>query len=494
MDRDSVHDASRSARVQRAFGKVLFALALAIVGYRFINRDLFPFVLDEPSFLETARNQLRSGYWVSASPLVGNQGVHYGPTVLWLYGLIHLLLGPRPEVHATVMALLVGLANVTVAVACGRRFGDRWVVPAAVLALVASSPYQFFWSRLAWDQSVDICTSFAVALLCRRGDLSRRRAIAIGVLLGLGVSSHLMIVPLTIALFGFAVLSSAPGRRLARAALVGGSVLVVNLPYLSYLAVHSPPPTGTTGIAWSMIPAFLVEPVRVASMAKITYFLESDWSAFARVAPSWAEAVELSDRLNPWLAGLIAVALLLTLLKSSSTLRRRFAGLGLVVWLGYALFYSSRYLADHPHYQWPIWWIVPLAVAAGLHLLRRRLKAIRLVALGLVWAAALTQTMFLVRWTQFVRAQAGTRGPHFGTVISEQRRVVRTACSREAGKLWLRAEATPYPESLSYLASIEPKCAGKEVVVKRSFEQPSPEVLLLSVVYAGPDSAHLTLQ
>src|SRR3712207_7521148 len=56
----------------------------------------------------------------------------------------------------------------------------------SLLALVASSPYQFFWSRLAWDQMVNVCASWMVVLLCLPGPLGRWRLL----LLGLAIRSE----------------------------------------------------------------------------------------------------------------------------------------------------------------------------------------------------------------------------------------------------------------------------------------------------------------
>lgn len=62
---------------------LMVAAAVAMLGYRFLHLDLAPFARDEPQFLAAAREQLRTGHWVSANPLYGNLGLRYGPTAFW---------------------------------------------------------------------------------------------------------------------------------------------------------------------------------------------------------------------------------------------------------------------------------------------------------------------------------------------------------------------------------------------------------------------------
>ena len=125
--------------------------ALGLLGYRFAHVDLAPFARDEPQFLRAAGDQLRTGHWLSANPLYGNLGLRYGPTAFWFYGVEQALLGPDPRVAIVVMGLTVTLAHLGLAFALWRLFGGGPVFLAVLVAWVASSPYQFLWSRLAWD-------------------------------------------------------------------------------------------------------------------------------------------------------------------------------------------------------------------------------------------------------------------------------------------------------------------------------------------------------
>ena len=75
---------------------LLVLLALLMLGYRLVNLDLLPFINDEPRFLAAAHGQLGTGQWLSASPVMGTQGMYYGPSVFWFYGVVQLVLARAP--------------------------------------------------------------------------------------------------------------------------------------------------------------------------------------------------------------------------------------------------------------------------------------------------------------------------------------------------------------------------------------------------------------
>src|SRR5688572_30137593 len=170
--------------MDRAARIVLVAAALGMLGYRFAHVDLAAFARDEPQFLAAAREQHFTGHWLSANPLYGNVGLRYGPTAFWFYGVVQLLFGDDPRVAVVAMGLLVTLGHLGFAWALTRLFDEGMVFFAVLVAWIASSPYQFQWSRLAWDLTSNAGVFASVALLCYR-ELRPARAIALGLVLGL---------------------------------------------------------------------------------------------------------------------------------------------------------------------------------------------------------------------------------------------------------------------------------------------------------------------
>src|SRR5262245_7350398 len=211
------------------------------MAWRFTRLDLAAFINDEPRFLEGGHEQLRTGRWLSASPFPGTQGVRYGPTVFWFYGLVGLVAGEHPRTAILAMCAVVTLTQIALVWALARVFGGGPAAFAALLAFVASSPYQFFWSRLAWDQTVDAASAAAVAVLALTARPGWKTGLGLGALLGLAVSSHLMVLPLVAAValvLAAEAWTAADGRRraLAFAGASAAALLVVNLPYLRFLA------------------------------------------------------------------------------------------------------------------------------------------------------------------------------------------------------------------------------------------------------------------
>ena len=82
----------RIAATSREWMSLVLALAaLGMIVFRLWRLGDAPFIQDEPIFLTTAREQLRTGHWVSASPIPGTYGFRYGPSVFWFYGVVQSL-------------------------------------------------------------------------------------------------------------------------------------------------------------------------------------------------------------------------------------------------------------------------------------------------------------------------------------------------------------------------------------------------------------------
>jgi hypothetical protein len=444
--------------------KSLAALvALAMVAYRFANFDLVSFILDEPYFLTAARDQVLTGHWVSASPIQGTQGTTYGPTVLWFYGVVHLLFGSAPQTSILAMCALLTLSHVALAVALTRLFRGDALFLAALLALVAASPYQFFWSRLAWDQMVNVGASCTVALLCLPGPLGWIRRVGLGLVIGFAISSHLMVLPLVA--LTFAVLAFEQLRRPLSLVLTLGPVLaaalLVNLPYLGFLRANPPnPPPSSNSFSWALMGEHLIQPARVASTWGLDYFFDQAWPDFLQWVggtgrwmlehAGWSVAVILA----------VSVAGVLLTLRAKEPEQRRIAWLALVAWLGYSAFYTLRNLNREPHYQFPTWWLVAVGVAGAMHALRSRIPRWGTVATAAVLLAGGLQFLVNVAWMRYIRQRGGTQGIHYSVPLSAQQAVMRRLCEESRGPVYLENRTALFPPSLGYVAQTTPACQG----------------------------------
>ncbi|HET9450141.1 MAG TPA: hypothetical protein VFO83_04640, partial [Aggregicoccus sp.] len=448
----------------RLLSLAALGLAVAALGYRLANLDLAPFILDEPQFLAAATEQLRTGRWLRASPLVGTQGVTYGPSVLWFYGAVHALLGPSPERSILAMCLLVTASHLALALALARLLRGGVLLAALLVGLLAASPYQFFWSRLAWDQLVNVCAAWALVLLATQAPLGAARSLALGLVLGVAVSSHLMVLPLVaLVLAGLAwELRTEPRRLLRTLALLAAGLLAVNLPYLGYLAAHPPPALPPPRGSLQLLGVHLLQPARVATLWGIDYFFDGDWGRF--LAGS-ALARTLHAASLPLLAALLlaSAAGLGVALRSSERGTRRVALLAVLTWLGYGAFYALRGLEPQPHYQFPTGWVLPFGLAAGVQALRGYRPRLGGLAVGALAALACVQLAFIGGWMHFIREGGGTRGVHYATPLALQQQALAAACSASSGPLLLQNETRLFAPSLQYAAWSLPACAGRQV-------------------------------
>ncbi|MBN1203654.1 MAG: hypothetical protein JXB05_01855 [Myxococcaceae bacterium] len=470
--------------------------ALAMLAYRFANFDLVPFISDEPHFLVGANEQLRTGQWLSASPIRGTQGTTYGPTVLWFYGVIHLLFGDAPQTSILAMCITVTLAHAALALALTRLFRGDALFLAAMLALVAASPYQFFWSRLAWDQMVNVCASLAVVLLCLPGPLGWLRRVLLGVVLGFAVSSHLMVLPLVALTFAVLTLEQLRGPR--SLALTLGTVLAValliNLPYLGFLRANPPaPPPPPGAFSWPLLGENLLQPARVATPWGLAYFFDHAWPDFLQwLGGTGRWLLEHAD----WSTGVLITvsgAGLLVTLRAKEPEQRRVAWLALAVWLGYAVFYTHRGLERHPHYQFPTWWVVATGVAGALYALLARNLRLGTVATLVVLLGAGLQFLVNVAWMGYARERGGTQGIHYSSPLAAQQAVIRRLCEEAKGTVFLENHTWIFPPPLGYVARTTPACQGLNIHLCGSRGCP-PGAPIRRLRYAAPVGGALVLE
>lgn len=473
----------------------LVAVALALAAYRFINLADAAFINDEAIFLDAARMQLVSGTWASANPIAGSHGNFYGPSVMWFYGAVHWALGSRALTSIAAMCLFVTGSQVVLCAALARRFGGslreskgRWIF-ALTLLFLASSPHQYFWSRLAWDQLTLGIPCLVIALLCGER-LGALRCLAIGVLLGFGFSSHPMI-SVFCALTGlvlFVELVRTPRRLWVLGPLLAGAV-AINIPYLLFLKGRAAPSsvTGAFELTWSRA----LDTFRPATLWQLDYFFDGDWAAFAQ----WTS---LASAPLAWgCLGLVAALTLFGLiagLPAADWPRRRVLLLGLSTLVVSPLFFAWRGLAAHPHYQFPNGWLTPAAFAAALSFGFHR-KFLRAGLAGLILCLALVQTLFIVRWNSFITANGGTRGVHYSVPVGRTEAVVREVCAAAAPTAVLHNLTLVLPNPLEYHALTDPACAGKTIVICPAYGCTAPAgAQQFQLQYAGEAGGAVTLQ
>jgi hypothetical protein len=452
--------------LSRATGPVLVAAALALFAYRFANVDLASFTRDEPQFLAAAREQPRSGHWVQANPLFGNLGRRYGPVAFWFYGGVTATLGDDPRRAILAMGIALTAAQAGLAWSLARALGGGAVFCAVLAAWIASSPYLFFWSRMAWDLTSLLGVCAAVALLALPGPVGPGRAALVGLALAVGVGTHPMVAPLVLAVvlaLGWE-LRGTPRRLLAVLGSMAATGVAVLLPHLLYLmrarVVSRAPWRAHAG---ADVVALALEAPMIATSWRIGRYFDGSWDEFV----AWSGA-GLVARVSFVLAVAIAVAAVAGLacaLRSTGDAERRVARVGVLVWPGVVIMLAALGLDAHVHYQFAAAWVPFFGVAALVAALLRERTRWGRVALSFVGVVALAQFALVVQWMRFVRLHEGTRGPTYGTVVGAQIAAVRAVCALPHPRIALRNETAQFRYPFEYLSRTEPACAAKTVVV-----------------------------
>lgn len=357
---------------------------------RFAHWDGVAFISDEAAFLNTAREEVATNTWVSASPLYGTQGLRYGPSVLWFYAVVQRLFGDDVRASIAAMCFLVTLAHALAVLGVARAFKLSALEVLVLSAFVASSSYQMFWSRLAWDQLVNVCGSMLVLVLAA-STLTVWHAVGMGLLIGVALSSHLFSAPLVVCVF-FVMLFEhwhQPRRALLLGTVITAIVLLVNYPYFLFVLNDESKLTSQPGsFSLSGIYGWLVKPAQVAGFAGFGYFFDGEWNLLlARLGAGYAWLSE--SQIPAVLTFAALLGLCLGVGKSHGEGASRLARLSLVTWLFYTWLYDYRGLASHPPLHVPV-----LVGRVGGHRLptgagaSRLQVAHRLVAAGRVRAFA----------------------------------------------------------------------------------------------------------
>jgi len=480
--------------------------ALLALGTRFTDRDLEPYILDEPQLQDAAVAQARSGTWTTISVLRGTRLVRYGPVPLWFYGAVHRVAGPRPEAGIVAAGLFLTGAAVTLAFALGRkRAGGPWIT-AAALWLLAASPSSFFWARLGWDNPLVFgFVALAVALLAGDEPVGLGRAVAVGSLLGLAMGTHLMAAPVTVIALWMLASERRQGSRGLRPLLgAGAAAVVVLVPYLvglwreaSALVTVSHQAAAQASIQFRVAErlaaalTFLITPFRQTVGLGLDAYFDGAFGQFLH----WAGLASAFRPIGTCLAVLVGLGTVLGLVlgwRTGSPGLRRLARLGVWTWVAQAVFLGALGLAGEPHYQQPVLWIVPVGWALAVAVAWQSWRGAALGLVGLACALGLWGVGLQRAWMGWIRAQGGTRGIHYGIPLATQRAALAQACATPSAAIALATQVVVFPHSLRSLATTEPACLGHRVEVCGPTCPEFPPGWSVAIVrYAGLTGAQL---
>jgi hypothetical protein len=445
---------------------VVTLIAVAVIGLRFMRSSDAAFLQDEPVLIATAEHQLVTGVLWDHSPLVSTSGATYGPTPLWFYGGVVALFGSRATtaILATTTAVTAAQLALVWCLARSYRRPDevRWWAGIGLLAFsIATSPWEYLWSRTAWDLTTNAIPYVVAALLLPR-TLHPSRLLVIGALLGLALGSHPMVAPFALGVGAIVLMAEGRwSRRLGRLAIVGLPAGLVLIPYVRFLIAH--PAQGGFELTWEPFAQRVIEVFRPASFWRIS-------EVFAPSVPGTALSV-LGDGVVPLVLSsalaVVSVVGWLMLVRSDHQGQRRVGALALVTAIGYPVAYSLLGVGSNAHYQFPVAWIGAVGLAPwlfqGAHLGERDRRAVRVVIPIIALVAAINGSV-LVTAQIALSAEGGTRGTGYGTTVGQQMAAIAVSCGEESPVFVSNYTEIFESALLQHVGSLEP-CFVSDVTV-----------------------------
>jgi hypothetical protein len=345
----------------------------------------------------------------------------------------------------------------------------------------------FVYSRMAWDNTHLIWLSAAVfyfATECAKSSSRGRSAALAGAFAALGVSVHLMALPLAAAAF----LTIAATRPVPRKALVffALSFSTVSAPYVWYLS------GATCGIRerflFTSLPESLLETAlglaQWFSLYPLEYFLGDDSVDYLSPVP-WLWNANYSWGIS---IGAFAVAVLAAREWAKKRMLRpepKFALLLLA--LTFAFYAALGPFPYHPHYFQATAFIVPVLLGWGFSQLQKEVQRIAAFIFLLIASMNIIGVYFL---GQDIARNEGTRSLHYGSSVGELEKAVRGACLILRNNHFSAAALDPsstvvFSHPLRWLLSHSEGCAGLDIKVgPRDF---SNNEISLKLKYANPN-------
>jgi hypothetical protein len=220
--------------------------------------------------------------------------------------------------------------------------------------------------------------------------------------------------------------------------------------------------------------------------------------------PDWGPFLESVGKLRPlvesppwiWMACTAVVVVGLVAAFWMGGAARRLGLLATACWLGYGCFYAVRQVGMSPHYQFPIWWVVPVGVAGALVGARRLSPVLGRVACAAVFLAAGLQFVTLPLMMVFVKEHDGLRSTSYSTPIAREKELTRAVCALPEREITIENQTLLFRWPTDYLSRVEPSCRGKALLwcLPGDCPQASPGQRRIRLFYPRPVGAAVAFE
>ena len=454
-----------------------YFLVFLLFAIRFLCPSQAPFSHDESALQGLVEGHFHAGTFPTFG-LAGTMGLHYGPVPQWIYLLFRYISG-SPLAFVTLYAILFSTSFLFFALTLTRDFGRMPMLWAILLTL--SSPWIFIYSRLPWDNSFLVIFSAILVFLVSQEEKQGSPLfwIFLGIVIGAGLSTHLMFAPLAASagLFSLRGLVKSKRTNLQKFSfllLAGIFALLVNIPYIRYLLAEGLAQArhkdhwGNLRQSWWI---FLKSTMYLGTWNLKFFFYPYEAGFFQWLHP-------ISRSLFHWdiftwilkaITWFIFVGATIAAVWQKLNHKPVFHGsslYGFVIVTVFLHFLLLQYLDIniYPHYFMAIWWFPFWAVAFAVKTLSQWKWAQKYILIIIAGTIA-TNLLFLAHLQAWTNVNAGTRGDFFPSVVGEQYQAVREICSqakiRKQSKVSVDISAIRMDSGVfAFFPQRDPSCQG----------------------------------
>ncbi len=426
---------------------ILFCIGLALVGIRFVELGITPFVADEPVFWAMADDAVRN----RAIPLIGTSAsslpVPFGAGAVWIF-MLPMAISNFPLFITWFHSLIFCLGFFFLFKAVSITYGRKAAIWS--LALAASSPFLFFFSRHAWDTTFFVPISGAVLYIFAKLDHANRenRAInlykyiaALTLLAALCVniqlnSGHFVLTAALISIYYIFSTKRELSERLKTLGLAIVLGLLLCLPYMiaAYAKMQAgmdferevPEKWGDGRHLWWNLQFIVIN----LSVWQGTIFLDPQQDKYLEYVGKFIAFFFKKDlfgwipKFTVWFVMLYPLILLARKQISSVRLIHILGSTGFIIAL---LAFQYLNVPIRPHYFQSFWWLPLVGIAFAVANFAGWYQKAFFAFLSLT---LLVNTTLITTSLAFLVENNGTRGMYHGTGIMEVRRITKEFCAK----------------------------------------------------------------
>jgi hypothetical protein len=426
-----------------------YSVIILLIMLRFIFPGDVSFIQDEANFLKIALKANQAGEWFTLG-FEGARGIKYGPVSIYYFRVLILL-----TENVLYISLLNTIFITTLTILTLSKVAKFSTYKIENLLLVAfTSPYLWFYSRMIWDNSLNIALiGLALSFYLEFYKSNRLKPLAFSLfLMNLSIQIHLMSICILIPVIFHMILRKREILYQSKKTLFFLFILnsAILSPYLSYLipqylnVVYKSTARPFKSFYLPMLGS------RIFSTFDFSYFLGKKWQLTFPIESLRYIVVAINS--ITWLAYFLSIK---TIVKS---VKERRLGplleLSLFIMLFQMVLYYTQGTYGHPHYYVISWLPHLILIVKGIESLKNK-------TVGYLYVSSSFCSLIII--AVHIHYNMGSRSHRYGPTLKNQIAVARKLADLRPKAIQLSSfHAKTYPTTLFFLRDLE-KINHKEV-------------------------------